>query len=176
MNSKKYKNGFAVSLTTIALFLSAGCGSNNSGTTTNTQPQSQNPTGYSYSLSEDLRNGQFCTYQSPNYSTIEEYCEALEDSNLNRDNGRECAVQQREQLFAQSCGSNWNPGNGGGGHPQPGPQPQPPIQSACTIRNGADASGRPVFNVVTQDGAILGTFQTAEQAAQFAESDPRCHR
>jgi hypothetical protein len=185
MNSKKNINSFAVSLTGLVLLLSAGCGSNNAGTTTSSQPQNQAAPTYSYTLSETLSNGGTCTYQSPTYSTIEEYCSALEDSNLNQG----CALQEREQYFQENCSGNFNPGNGGGGHPpqpepprpQPQPQPepprpQPPNRDTCTVRNVMDGFGHRSFEVIGQNGQVLGTFPTSESADEFAQNDPRCRR
>jgi hypothetical protein len=60
----------------------------------------------SYSIEE---NG--CAYSSPTYSNYSDYCNALENGNLNRDpkTGEECAQNTRQSLFASNCSGTWTP-------------------------------------------------------------------
>lgn len=66
----------------------------------------------------------------------------------------------------------------GNNPPQPQPQPQPPRPQPhgpnCAIRIGFDANGNQLFRVITPSGAIIGTFQSQQDAINFAQSDQRC--
>jgi hypothetical protein len=59
--------------------------------------------------------------------------------------------------------------------PVPAPQPRPiPGLIDCVIRAVPSSNGEQIFNVVTPQGSIVGSFSTSEQAAAFAEQDPQC--
>ncbi len=59
--------------------------------------------------------------------------------------------------------------------PQPTPFPQPG-RIVCEIHAGANAAGQHFFRVMLPSGAIIATFATTQEAANFAQNDPRCRQ